>query len=111
MNSQETVPRPLGGETFEEIKTKDGQVIHLTYNDLWMLIVCRETMDGDWVRLREAATMVADAPHKREIVERLWRLEQTPSGLPLIPSDVMKLHLHRAHVWFNQRPVSSGKHW
>ncbi len=111
MNSKETLPRPLGGETFEDIKTKDGQIINLTYNDVWMLIVCRQTMDGDWIRLREAATMVADSPHKREIVERLSRLEQTLGGLPMIPPDVIQLHLHRAQVWFNQRPVSTGKHW
>jgi hypothetical protein len=50
-------------------------------------------------------------PHKREIVERLWKLEQSLGGLPEIPAPIVRLHLQRAHVWFNQRPVSSGKSW
>jgi hypothetical protein len=111
MDSKHTVPRPLGGETYQEIKDDQGHAITLTYNDLWMLIVCFETMDGNWIRLREAATMVADAVHKREIVERLWKLEQSLGGLPEIPAPIVRLHLQRAHVWFNQRPVSSGKSW
>jgi hypothetical protein len=111
MDSQNTIPRPLGGETYQEIKDSHGKPITLTYNDMWMMIVCQQTMDGDWVRLREAATMVADAQHKREIVERLWKLEQALGGLPDIPGPIAKLHLHRAHVWFNQRPVNTGRNW
>jgi hypothetical protein len=111
MNTNLTLPRPIGGETYQQIKDGDGQSIILTYNDLWMMIVCHHSMDGDWIRLREAATMVADASHKREIVERLWNLEQALGGLPEVPGPIAKLHLQRAHVWFNQRPVSNGKHW
>lgn len=111
MDPKTTLPRPFGGETYQEIEDRQGYTITLTYNDLWMLIVCQSTMDGDWVRLREAATMVADAPHKREIAERLWRLEQKLGGLPTVPRELVQLHLHRAHLWFNQRTVSNAKNW
>ena len=111
IDSNATVPRPVGGETYQQIKGYDGNPIILTYNDLWMMIVCQQTMDGDWIRIREAATMVADASHKHEIAERLWQLEQELGGLPEIPGPIAKLHLQRAHVWFNQRPVSTGKSW
>jgi len=111
MDPKNTLPRLLGDETYQELTGRSGEKVTLTYNDLWMLIVCQSTMDGDWVRLREAATMVADGPHKRELAERLWKLDQALGGLPAVPRDVQQMHLHRAHVWFNQRPVSRGKNW
>ena len=111
MDSKTTMPRPFGGETYQEIRDSNGNTVILTYNDLWMLIVCRSTMDGDWIRMRESASMVADSTRKREIVERLWKLEQSLGGLPMIPADIQHIHHHRAHLWFNQRPVSAGKNW
>lgn len=107
--SDDTLPRPLGGEPFCEIDDKHGGTITLTYNDMWMLIVCRSSMDGDWIRLREAAGMVADPVHKKTIVDRLWQLEQHLDGLPMLSDEVTRLNLHRAHLWFNERMVSDQK--
>jgi hypothetical protein len=76
-----------------------------------MLIVCRTSLDGDWFKLRQAASIVQDATHKKAIAVRLWQLEQELGGLPDIPPDVQNLHIHRAHLWFKQRPVLSDKHW
>jgi hypothetical protein len=106
-----TMLRPLGGETFLELEDSSNNKIILTYNDLWMLIVCRTSMDGDWFRARQAASMVQDAPNKQAIAEYLSKLDQQLGGLPDIPSDVQHLHVHRAHLWFNQRPVLTDKHW
>jgi len=111
MMAAKTLLRPLGGETYLEIVDIAKNTIILTYNDLWMLIVCRTSLDGDWFRLRQAASMVQDASHKRAIADRLWRLEQELGGLPDIPLDVQNLHIHRAHHWFKQRPVLADKHW
>lgn len=108
--NDQTILSPRGGEPYAEIKDGKGMTIMLTYNDLWMLLVCRTTLDGDWTRAREAASMVVDPTRKRAIVDRLWRLEQQV-GLPVIPAGVEKLQLHRAHVWFNDRPVSDAKSW
>ncbi|PJF39679.1 MAG: hypothetical protein D6737_07025, partial [Chloroflexi bacterium] len=105
----ETVPRPLGGEIYEEFQDKNGNRIVLTYNDLWLLIVCQTSMDGDWARVREAAGMVPDPTRKRELANRLWKLEQELDGLPPIPDKIQKINLHRAHNWFNQRTVSTAK--
>ena len=104
-----TLLRFFGGDKYCEIPDKQGGVIVLTNNDLWMLIVCRTTLDGDWIRMGQAAGMVVDPVKKRAIAERLWRLEQRLDGLPLIPPMVTKLHLHRAHVWFNERIVSEHR--
>jgi hypothetical protein len=111
MDPNVTMPRPLGGETYQELVDAEGKTIILTYNDLWMLIVCRSTMDGDWIRMRESTSLVADSPRKRTIVERLWKLEQSLGGLPAVSAEIQRIHMHRAHLWFNQRPVSSAKNW
>jgi hypothetical protein len=111
MDPNVTMPRPLGGEIYQEFADAEGKTIILTYNDLWMLIVCRSTMDGDWIRMRESTSMVADSPRKRAIVERLWKLEQSSGSLPAVPPEIQQIHLHRAHLWFNQRPVSGAKNW
>jgi hypothetical protein len=107
----DTIPRPLGGEIYHSYSDNNGNAVVLTFNDLWALIVCRHTQDGDWVRTREAAGMVPDPARKQAVIERLWKLEQTLDGLPTIPDNVLKMHLHRAHVWFNQRPVSDARNW
>ncbi|HEX2908225.1 MAG TPA: hypothetical protein VHO69_15245 [Phototrophicaceae bacterium] len=106
-----TIMGPLGGELYTELKDRRGNTITLTYNDLWMLIVCRTSQDGDWVRTRQAASMVADATNKRALAEHLWELDQTLGGLPEIPPTVLKLHVQRAHLWFNQRPVLQDRNW
>ncbi|NDJ62536.1 MAG: hypothetical protein GYB67_15515 [Chloroflexi bacterium] len=105
-SKQSTTPRPYGGEFYTEVTDSQGHVITLTYNDLWMHIVCLQSLDGDWQRARQAAGMVPDAARKRAIIDRLWRLEQVLNGLPAIPEGLMQLNLHRAHVWFNTRQVS-----
>lgn len=104
-----TLPRPTGAETYQELTGSDGSRLVLTYNDLWMMIVCVNSLDGDWTRTRQAALMVIDPAKKRAIADRLWHLEQQLDGLPTIPDDVLRLNLHRAHVWFNERMVSDGK--
>src|SRR5262245_5678515 len=106
-----TVPRPYGGEVFTVFQDKRGNPIILTYNDMWVMIVCRSTMDGDWRRTKEAAGMAADPGRKQALVDRLWKLEQKLDGLPVLDDGVVKLNLHRAHIWFNQRPVSDSKRW
>lgn len=103
--------RPLGGETYLEFVDEAKNKVVLTYNDLWMLIVCRTSLDGDWHRMRQAASLVQDAPNKRTVADRLWLLEQRLGGLPDIPPDVQNLHIHRAYQWFKQRPVIVDKHW
>lgn len=108
-NSATTLPRPTGAEIYQEITAEDGSTIVLTYNDLWTMIVCQNSLDGDWTRIRQAALMVIDPAKKRALADRLWRLEQQLDGLPAIPEDVMRLNLHRAHIWFNERMVSDGK--
>lgn len=105
-----TLPRPLGGETYREMVDAEGNRVTLTYNDLWTLIVCRSSLDGDWQRAREAAGMVPDPSRKRALVDKLSRLEQSLGRL-LLPEDVMRLNQHRAHLWFNQRPVTDAKNW
>jgi hypothetical protein len=107
--STSTLPRPIGAETYQEIVAQDGSRILLTYNDLWMMIVCANSQDGDWARTRHAAMLVVDPLKKRAIADRLWQLEQQLKGLPSIPEDVLRLNLHRAHVWFNERMVSADK--
>jgi hypothetical protein len=106
-----TMLRPLGGETYLEIPDLVSSNVVLTYNDLWMLIVCRTSLDGDWVRLRQAASMVYDPLQKQAVVDRLWTLEQRLDGLPEIPTDVKNIHMFRAHQWFKQRPVRTDKNW
>lgn len=107
----ETLARPLGGELYMEIQDRRGNPIILTYNDLWMLIVCRTSLDGDWVRTRQACTMVMDAAGKQAVADRLWELEQLVGGLPEIPPVVQTLHMQRAHQWFKARPVVHEKRW
>jgi hypothetical protein len=104
-----TLPSPLGTETYALLPRKGAKPILFTYNDLWMLIVCRETLDGDWVRARQSAGMVTDAAKKQALVDRLWKMERELNGLPMIPDNVRRLNLHRAHVWFNTKKVSEGK--
>lgn len=99
----------IGGELYQEIIDMQGSSIRLTYNDLWLMIVCRESIDGDWIRMREATSMVYDSARKRTLVDRLWKLEQALDGLPEIPDDVTTTHLRHAHIWFNQYPVSNAK--
>lgn len=99
----------LGGEIYLELTDPHGSRVRLTYNDLWLMIVCNESIDGDWIRMREAASMVYDAGRKRPLVDRLWKLEQTLDGLPEIPAEITRAHLRHAHVWFNQYPVSNAK--
>lgn len=106
-----TMPRPLGGEIYQELVDAQGKLVILTYNDLWLMIVCRASLDGDWLRVREAAGIVPDPSRKRALVDRLWKLEQAFEGLPPIPDEVLKLNLHRAHLWFNQRTVSDARNW
>ena len=109
--SAQTLLRPLGGETYIQFLDEAKNTVILTYNDLWMLIVCRTSLDGDWHRTRQAALLVQDSANKRKIADRLWSLEQSVGGLPEIPSDVQNLHIHRAYLWFKQRPVIQDKHW
>jgi hypothetical protein len=106
-----TMLRPLGGEIYLEIADVGSKKIVLTYNDLWMLIVCRTSLDGDWIRTRQAASMVYDALQKQAVADRLWAIEQHLGGLPAIPSDVQNIHIYRAHQWFKQRPVLTDKKW
>jgi hypothetical protein len=106
-----TLSHPIGGEIYQEFTDRAGNVFMLTYNDLWMLIVCRTSLDGDWIRTRQATEVVEDGKAKREIVDRLWELEQTLGGLPEIPSNVQNLHLHRAHQWFKMREVQTSRRW
>lgn len=106
-----TIPRPLGGEVYQELLDTNGKLVVLTYNDLWLMIVCRASLDGDWLRTREATGLVPDPARKRAMVERLWKLEQALDGLPPIPEETFKLNLHRAHLWFNQRTVSDASNW
>lgn len=103
-----TLPRPNGAELYRTITAPGGECIALSYNDLWMMIVCQHSQDGDWTLTRQAALMVIDPAKKRAIADRLWRLEQQLDGLPAIPDDVLRLNLHRAHVWFNERMVSEA---
>lgn len=110
MNTK-TMLRPLGGETYLEISNAAHSPIVLSYNDLWMLIVCRTSLDGDWIRLRQAASMVYDPLQKQAVVDRLWALEQQLGGLPEIPEDVRNIHFYRAQQWFKQRPVRTDKNW
>ncbi len=105
----QTILRPNGAETYQEISLPTGGTVVLTYNDLWLMIVCRNSMDGDWTRTRAAALMVTDPTKKRALADRLWRLDQQLSGLPTIPDDVLRLNLARAHLWFNERMVSDVK--
>ncbi|GEM_PF-2731053 len=100
-----TRPAPSGFDTYTILARPHGKPYIFTYQDLWMVIVCRSTLDGDWIRARASAEMVTDAANKKAIIERLWALERELNGLPLIPDQVVKLHFHRAHVWFNQRKV------
>jgi len=109
--SMDTLPRPLGGETYLEIADHDGGNVTLTYNDLWLMIVCQTSLDGDWARVREAAGMVPDPTRKRALADRLWKLERALGGLPPVPQNVMRLNLHRAHKWFNERTVSEARNW
>jgi hypothetical protein len=109
--SGQTLMAPLGGEIYQEVFDRQGNRIVLTYNDLWMLIVCRTSMDGDWIRARQAAGMVMDPSHKQNLAERLWELEQMLGGLPEIPPGVQTLHLQRAHHWFKGRPVLFDRQW
>ncbi len=106
-----TMLRPLGGELYDEFEDRWGNKITLTYNDLWMILVCRTSQDGDWLRTRQAAAMVMDAANKRALAEKLWELEQMLGGLPEVPLNVQSIHVHRAHVWFKQRPVIFDKKW
>jgi hypothetical protein len=110
MTSQ-TMMAPLGGEIYQEVFDRRGERIVLTYNDLWMIIVCRTSLDGDWVRARQAADMVLDASNKKALVERLWELDQLLGGLPEIPPSVQTLHLQRAHQWFKSRPILNDRQW
>lgn len=111
IHEHKTMPHPFGGEVYLELKDPQGSPVILTFNDLWVLIVCRTSHDGDWGRAREAAGMVPDPARKRALVERLWKLEQILDGLPTVPAPVLRLHMHRAHLWFNQRPVSDARNW
>lgn len=106
LSDDATLPSPHGRETYLLLPRKGGKPVVFTYNDLWMLIVCRETLDGDWVRARQAAGMVRDAAKKQEIVDRLWQLERELNGLPEIPEPVARLNRHRANRWFNSRLVN-----
>lgn len=110
MNSK-TIAGPLGGETYLEFQDTHGRPIVLTYNDLWMMLICQTTLDGDWIRTRQAASLVVDAARKRQLVDRLWELEQVIGGLPAIPTNVRIMHQERAHHWFNKRPVLTDKNW
>ncbi len=100
----------LGGELYLEFDDPEGQRVMLTYNDLWLIIVCRESLDGDWVRMREATSMVPDSARKRTLVDRLWKLEQALEGLPEVPEELTHAQLRQAHVWFNQQTISTAKH-
>jgi hypothetical protein len=112
MNSAlKTLVTPLGGETYHIIQDAHGVEVILTYNDLWMLIVCRTSLDSDWIRAREAAGLIMDAPRKQQIVDRLRELDKVLGGLPNIPDDVLALHLQRAHRWFKQKPVNYARKW
>ncbi|MCB9452119.1 MAG: hypothetical protein H6672_11820 [Anaerolineaceae bacterium] len=109
--SNETLAGPLGGETYLEFEDTRGHTITLSYNDLWMMIVCQTSLDGDWIRTRQAATLVADAARKRAVVDRLWELEQVLGGLPPVSHSLLTMHMERAHNWFNKRPVLTDKNW
>lgn len=105
----QSILRPSGAETYQEIPLPAGGTAVLTYNDLWLMIVCRNSMDGDWTRTRAAALMVTDPAKKRALADRLWRLDQQLGGLPVIPDNVLRLNLARAHLWFNERMVTDAK--
>ncbi len=103
--------QPLGGEVFMQLTDRLGTPVTLTYNDLWMLIVCRASMENDWIQMRRAASTVTDAAAKSDLAQRLWELEQVLGGLPEIPREVQKRHLHRAHVWFTRHTVCQDSRW
>lgn len=106
----DTIPRPMGGELYQEILDGQGKPIALSYNDLWTIIVCKSALNGDWARAREAAGLAPDPMHKRAIVERLSRLD-AEGLLPVIPEMVVRMNAHRAQDWFNHRTVSNAKSW
>ncbi len=106
-----TLQKPLGGEVYLEFEDRFKNKYVLTFNDLYMMIVCRTAFNGDWLRTRQAAAVVQDAPKKRALTERLWELEQTLGGLPEIPGDVVTLHRQRSYHWFKQSPVLTDKRW
>jgi hypothetical protein len=111
MLDSKTLLRPLGGEVYEEIVARNGDRITLTYNDLWMLLVCRVSHGGDWMQTRKAADQMVDGLRKRALAEHLWELEHVLGGLPDIPKAVQNLHIHRANQWFHQRPVCCDRNW
>ncbi|MBE2267997.1 MAG: hypothetical protein IAE80_07170 [Anaerolinea sp.] len=108
-NIEDTIPSRSGREIYQQFTAPDGTFVVLTYNDLWMMIVCQSTLDGDWTRTRQACMIVTDPLKKRVIADRLWALEQQLDGLPAIPPEVLLFNLHRAHRWFNERMVSESK--
>jgi hypothetical protein len=109
--TRQTMMAPIGGELYQEVLDGQGKRILLTYNDLWMLIVCRDSLDRDWARAHQAAGLVADPAGKQALVEYLWELEQTLGELPEIPEEVKALHGQRAHHWFQSRPVLKERQW
>lgn len=109
--TSDTLIAPLGGETYQEVYDHSGNQVTLTYNDLWMMIICQTSMSGDWVRTRKAARKAVDVFGKSLLADRLWELEQVMGGLPEIPAGVLKLHTHRAYYWFKEMPVSIYKRW
>ena len=107
----DTLIAPLGGETYQEIYDRTGNPITLTYNDLWIMIICKTMMNGDWLSTRKATRKVKDVFGKNVLIDKLWELEQVLGGLPEIPPGVLKLHSHRAQYWFKEMPVSLYKRW
>ncbi len=102
----DTLHTPHGTSIYQEFTGPSGETITLTYYDLWMMIVCRMSMDGDWQRIRAIANMVPDSARKVALIDRLWHLERSLGGLPPIPPEVCQLHLRRAHNWFNRRTMN-----
>jgi hypothetical protein len=109
MTTGDTLHTPRGSSVYQEIHhPTSGEAIDLTYNDLWLIIVCRTSMDGDWQRTRASAAMVPDSARKIALIDRLWQLERSLGGLPPIPDEIRQLHVRRAHNWFNRRVVSAS---
>jgi hypothetical protein len=100
-----TATVPQGSDPYVVIEDEQGGSITLTYNDLWLMLVCQQTFDGDWTRARHVATMVTDARRKRALADRLWSIERRLGGLPKIPPEIVEMYLRHAHEWFNSQSV------
>lgn len=105
-------PRPLGGEPAAVgTHPRHGRVV-LTYNDLWLIIVCAVEFRGDWRKLRSAAARVPDGPAKQRYVDRLMRYD-TEMLQTLLDSIVplQRMFYEMGREWFYYAPLSEKSAW